>query len=386
MGVSHKDMPFRKLDVSLSGARYANVYVGTSPGVGIVSCDWFTLSTQLASPYDGHPLVERGGWSCLKMSPTAVWGERWFVLDGDGNKVATLLFSPRTPKIACTACNVQIANRWLYYDDFHSICDRVLDILPMAIRGLNRVDLCCDFEMTEELWGTYIKLAKKEAKLKALKDSVVYWKSLPVGVEGDGEGYVEIPNQQSWGGQESTFKWKVYYKWLELATAPPEEKKPWIVDMWRAFGMRERAMWRVEVSISKPNQLCNMLQKNIPAFAWYDERVRLFRDIYADKFVVRLKEGHKDIRNDKILPFLDVGGCKSVRHGLPSSSREGSDPEKRLTCKLWQELQQGDTRCNEELTSMLKGNLMQLLERPSNVWVLERMYGVDIQQISDMLS
>ena len=71
---------------------------------------------------------------------------------------------------------------------------------------------------------------------------------------------------------------------------------------------------------------------------------------------------------------------------LPKTNRDDSDPEKRLVCKLWQELQNSDTQCNEELVGLIRGNLMQLLEKPSNVWVIERMYGVDIQQISDALA
>lgn len=363
-----------------------SVYTRVSNGAGVVSCDWFGLSTKLTHPRDGAPLVAPYGWQCLKVAPTAVWGERWYVVDSDGNKVATILCAPRTPKIPAVSCNVQIANRWLYYDDFHGICDAVCGILPMAICGLNRVDLCCDFEMTEELFATYMALAKKDAKLKGLRESVSWWKDIPVGKKGDGQGLEEIPNQVNWGGKDSTFKWKVYYKWLELATAQPEDKKPWIVDLWHAMRFNERHVWRVEVSISNTNSLRNLDGSAITAFQWYDDRVRLFCDIYTDKFVVRRKEGHKDHRHDTVLPFLEVGGCKSVRHALPSSSREGSDPEKRVVCKLWSELQQGDVQCNQPLANLLKSNLCELLQRPSNVWVLQRMYGVDIQQIVDCVS
>ena len=108
-------------------------YTDVTTDRGVVSCDWFQLSTELTKPRDGSPLVAPDGWKCLLLSPTAVWGERWFVLDRDGNKVATILCSPRSSKIPCQAANIEIANRWLYYDDFQTITDRVLEILPMAI-------------------------------------------------------------------------------------------------------------------------------------------------------------------------------------------------------------------------------------------------------------
>lgn len=368
--------------MSLVSVCVMSVYTNASTGRGVVSCDWFALSCKLAHVWDGKPLVAPHGWQCLQMSSTAVWSQRWFVLDADGNKVATLLFQPRTPKIPQESANVQIANRWLYYDDFRAVCDSVLDIIPMAVCGLNRVDLCCDFEMTPELWTTYMALAKKDARLKGLHDSVAWWKDIPIGVKGDGQGLEEIPNQVNWGGKDSTFKWKVYYKWLELETAPPDEKKPWIQDLWERMGFNARSVWRVEVSINGPNQLRRLGGERILPFEWYDNRVRLFSDIYADKFVIRRKQGHADRRNDEIMPFLEVDGAKSVKYGLPSSSREGSDPEKRLVCKLWAELQQGDVQCNSLLTDLLKNNICELLQRPSNVWVLQRMFNVTMDDIA----
>lgn len=358
-----------------------SVYIEQSTGRGVVSCDWFALSCKLAHVYDGKPLVAPVGWQCLQMSSTAVWSQRWFVMDENGNKVATLLFQPRTPKIPPESANVQIANRFLYYDDFRGICDKVLDILPMAVHGVNRVDLCCDFEMTQELYGTYMALAKKNARLKGLGESVCWWKNIPIGRKGDGQGVEEVPNQVNWGGKDSTFKWKVYYKWLELETAPPEEKKPWIQDLWQQMGFVDRAVWRVEVSINNPNSLCTLDGKRILPFEWYEDRVRLFSNIYADKFVVREKQGHADRRNDRILPFLEVDGHKSIKHALPSSSREGSDPEKRMTCKLWAELMNGDTQCNGQLVGLIQSTLRELFERPSNVWVVQRMYNVTMDEI-----
>lgn len=353
---------------------------------GVVSCDWFSLSCKLASPRDGRALVAPEGWKCVLQSSTAVWSERWFVLDEDGNKIATILCVPRSPQIDCHCCIVEIANRWLYYDDFHAIVDKVLDITPMAISGLNRVDLCCDFEMSDVRWRTYKALAHDKAYVKALRSGSIWWQDIPVGVAGDGQGLERIPHCMTFGGHDSVFKWKVYYKWLELQQAPPEAKKPYIEDMWRAMGFESRRVWRCEVSINNTNRLRDLTSKSIPAFAWYDDRVRLFCDIYADKFVVRRRQGHADRRNDRVMPFLLVDGARSVRHALPSSSRDDSDPAKRLTCKLWKELTQVDTQCNPELTGMIRRTLMELLERPANVWVLERVYGVDIETISRALA
>lgn len=353
---------------------------------GVVSCDWFSLSCMLAEPRDGEPLRAPAGWHCLLQAPTAVWAERWFVLDSDGNKIATILCVPRSPIIDCKRCVVEIANRWLYYEDFHTVVDRVLDILPMAITGLNRVDLCCDFEMSDERYSVYKKLASGAAYVKALRSGAVWWQDIPVGKIGDGDGLERVPHCLTFGGHDSVFKWKVYYKWLELQQAPPEAKKPYIVDLWRDMGFSERHVWRCEVSISGSNSLRDLGQRVIAPFSWYDDRVRLFCDIYSDKFVVREAQGHKDKRNDKVLPFLEVVGSKSIRHALPSSSRDDSDPERRLTCKLWKELMQPEVQCNDGLSSIIRSSLMELLQRPANLWILERMYGVDIEKVSHALA
>ena len=363
-----------------------SVSTSVSTGKGVISCDWFSLSCMLSQPRDDEPLRAPIGWYCIKQSPTAVWAERWFVLDSEGNKIATILCVPRSPIIDCKRCVVEIANRWLYYDDFHDVTNRVLDILPMAITGLNRVDLCCDFEMTHELYKTYKAIAAGNAYVKALRSGAVWWQDIPKGRVGDGGGLERVPHCLTFGGFDSVFKWKVYYKWLELQQAPPEAKKPYIVDLWRAMGFNERYVWRCEVSVNGSNALRDLQQRPILPFSWYDDRVRLFSDIYADKFVVRVNEGHKDKRNDKILPFIHTDGCRSIRHALPSSSRDDSDPERRMTCKLWRELMQTDTQCNAVLTDVIKRSLIELLQRPNNVWVLQRTYGVDIQQISDALA
>lgn len=353
---------------------------------GVVSCDWFALSCVLTVPRNGTPLKAPAGWHCLQQAPTAVWAERWFVLDSDGNKVATILCVPRSPIIDCKRCVVEIANRWLYYEDFHAVVDRVLDILPMAITGLNRVDLCCDFEMSDERYSVYKKLASGAAYVKALRSGAVWWQDIPIGQVGDSSGLERVPHCLTFGGHDSVFKWKVYYKWLELQQAPPEAKKPYIVDLWRDMGFSERHVWRCEVSISGSNSLCDLGQRVIAPFSWYDDRVRLFCDIYSDKFVVREAQGHKDKRNDKVLTFLEVVGSKSIRHALPHSNRDDSDPERRLTCKLWKELMQPEVQCNGNLAGIIRSSLMELLQRPTNMWVLERMYGVDIETVSHALA
>lgn len=359
-------------------------WLKNSTGRGVVSCDWFALSCCLCSPRGDRPLAVPDGWSCVLMPPTAVWADRFFILDHEGNKVATLLMSPRSPAIDERRCVIEVANRFLYYDDFESVVDCLLDCLPMTITGLNRVDLCCDFEMTDALWRTYSRLAAGRAYIKALKCGSVWWQSV-VPLAGD-ERAVRMPHCLNFGGVESIFKWKIYYKWLELQQAPVEGKKPYISDLWAAMGFYPRAVWRVEVSVHGSNRLACADGNPISAMNWYRDRVSIFSNIYADKFVVRLDEGHADKRNDEVLPFLDVVGGKMLWHALPKNSRDDSDAERRLTVKLWNECRQNDVRGNSGLYAMLKSNLCELLERPANVHALKSVCNATMDDIVAMMN
>lgn len=358
---------------------------GLASDTGVVSCDWFCMSAKLTHERDGKPPMVPDGWNALPMSSTAVWGERWFLYAPDGNKVATILCSPRSPKIPALSANVQIANRYLYFDDFKEVCNLVLESLNLVPIGLSRIDLCCDFEMSEGRYETYMALAKKNARVKGVRESVSWWKSLPEGDGSESSRLVDVPNQVNWGGQESTFHWKIYYKWLELKNAAPDEQKPWILDTWRYWGLREKYVWRCEVSISHSNGLRVWDGKMLTPFDWFDNRVQLFCDLYKDKVVIREKQGHADRRNDRLLPFLDIDGEKSVKHALPMTSRDDSDPERRLVCKLWSELQQSDTQCNKDVRELIQQTLLRLMERPSNVWIIQRMFGVDATGIAKAL-
>lgn len=359
------------------------VYTSTTNDKGIVSCDWFNLQCLAAVPRNDAPLVAPFDWHCTLQTPTAVYGERWFVMDNAGNKIATILACPRSPAIDPNRMQVQIANRWLYHDNFHAITNAVLDMWPMTITGLNRVDLCCDFEMTPRLFKTYKMLSRGDAYVKALRSGAVWWQDIKDTEESQ---LLRVPHCLTFGGKESTFKWKIYYKYLELQQAAADEHKPYITDLWSAVGFKHKAVWRVEVSISNTNDVTTTANKRILPFEWYDNRVQLFQDIYTDKFVIRKNEGHKDKRNDIVLPFLELQGNKSIRHSLPSSAMDDSDPERRTTCKIWKELTQGDTQCNPYLMAILKSALADLVSRPYNLWALQRVYNVDTEEVTKMLT
>lgn len=356
------------------------VYIdGSGSPSGLVNVDWFALSLRLHGGWQDKQFTLPMGWGALQMSPTAVWGQRWYIVDGDGNKVATFLAGPRSTKVINAECAMlEVANRWLYYDDFIGLCNLLLDSQPCVVTGVSRVDLCCDFELDRYKWGVIRRLATGQNYLKALQKGVVWWQRID---------NIRVPHQLSWGGFDSAVHWKLYYKWLELTSGGEESMKPYIVEQWKEMGFNEKCVWRCEVSLTNCNRFVEVdSDKRVRAFDWYNERVRLWSGLYSDKFVVRVDQGHKDRRNDRVVKFLDVSGQKVLKYALPSSSREASDPERRTAIKLWYELTQGDTQCNEVLVNLLQRSLQELLERPSNLYAVKNFYGLTYDEIFSKLS
>lgn len=334
--------------------------------VAVVSLDWFGISTKLARPYSGEHLHVPDGWKVQVCAPTSVWQWRWFLLDKDGNKMATVLCSPRSPAIPELSCVVEIANQWLYMDNFPDIVDASMSCLPMVPTGLNRVDLACDFEMDRAKWQVFRWLEDGQCYLKGLRRGVVWWFS---------DRAQRVPHQLSWGGKESTFHWKIYYKYKELHEGGGLCSKPYIEELWRKCGMEPKKVWRCEVSIVGSNGLTDMeTGTKVPMMKWWTHRAELFRRIYGDKFVVRMDEGHADKRNDPRVTFLNIEGIKLLRHKLRSETDRENDVERRIVCKLWKEFQDPEVRANDFAKAGVRDCLMYFCQRVRNVQVLARRF------------
>lgn len=345
---------------------------------GVVSCDWFGVSCMLGAPYDGRRLQVPPDWIVQECSSTAVWMFRWFILDRQGNKVATVLAQPKSPIIDQRRALVEIANRWLYYDSFPQVLDIVLCCLPMKPTGMNRVDLCCDFEMTQARWSVFRLLEDGRAYLKGLRKGVVWWSN---------DGRSRVPHQISWGGKDSKFHWKIYYKYKELHEGGVESTKPYIEELWRMVGMDPKMVWRCEVSVSDGNGLTETgTDKPVPYYQWWHRRVELFCRIYGDRFVVREHQGHKDSRHDPVLRFLNVGGTKVLQHKLRSDHEVESDVERRIVCKLWKEFTDSEVRCNDFAMEGLREHIAYMFQRARNVAVVARRFGLTEPQVLKCLA
>ena len=328
----------------------------------VISCDWFSLSCHLREV--ATPPFLPAGWKAVPMGRTAVWSRREYVMSPDGVKVGTILMEPISPMIKDDRAVVEVSNQFLYRQDFHSILDVLLQCYPLEVDNVQRVDLCGDFEMLPRRWEVVKMLEDGRAYVKGLRRGVAWWQK---------DAAVRQVHQLSWGGKDSTFKWKLYNKHKELWEGGTCSK-PYIEEMWRLRGLEPLHVWRLEVSITSLSGIdCDLVAGRYYR-EWWDKAVDIYRNIYADKFVVREDQGHKDKRCDDKLTFLDIFGEKVVRHRKPRGDEHESDVERRIVTKLWKEFTDSEVRCDAFAMEGLYNHICYLFQRYSNLAAICRRF------------
>lgn len=298
-----------------------------------MSCDWLALSCMLGSDEPVASLPS--GYRMEKQTETAVWHVREYLLDERGAKVATFLRRPKQSFLNGRRMVIEIANQWLYNYLIMNVIETCIGIYPCVVTGMPRFDLALDAEITPDTWEVIQGLVEGRIYKTSTQNGVVWWYT---------EGAKRVPQQLSWGATESTFHWKLYYKWREL-WSDGVCAKPYIVDAWRALGMKENKVWRLEVSVSDSPRLlvqdCNEKRKIV----WQDvieRRIPLFLDLYENRFVLRRSEG-KSNRSRNTREYL--WGLEFMQRLVtykPPECKRATDAERRLLRKLYQEYVQRD--------------------------------------------
>lgn len=328
----------------------------------MVSVDWYSLSCHLTI-LDTPPYLPEG-WKAQPMGRTAVWAQRVYIMNPEGIKVGTILMEPISPMIKDDRAVVEVSNVFLYRDDFHKMLDILLSCYPLVVDNVQRFDLCGDFEMYGSRWEITKMLEDGRAYLKGIRRGVAWWGK---------DSSIRKPHQLSWGGKDSTFKWKLYNKHKELWEGG-QCSKPYIEELWRSFGFEPTKVWRLEVSITSISGLDNAMFNTRDYREWFDQAMELYKCLYADKFVVREDQGHKDKRDDDKLVFLDIMGCKVLRHRKPRGSECESDVERRIVTKLWKEFTDAEVRCNDFAMEGLRNHIGYMFQKASNISAICRRF------------
>lgn len=289
----------------------------------LIFTDWLGLSLRIREDVGSAP----AGHCWRDYSCTNVWDKRKVLYTEDGQRVATLLYKPRSSIIESTASLLEIENEWLYHGlGADKILELVLQTVPLEVVGISRLDLCVDFCPTEKQAEIIEGLASGKYYVQGKRSGSLFWSTNNNKWLHSRWNGRRIPHCQSWGHKSSSIKWKLYYKTKELLDAAGGQffDKPYIVDQWRLAGMDITNVWRLEVSITHCNQQEYKGQcLDYQCFrSWYDG---IFSAYYASRFIVRKNEGHADRSNDKVIQFLDVAqGYRVVRNAEAKTLAERS--------------------------------------------------------------
>lgn len=276
-----------------------------------LSVDWLGLSLRMQSPIVGCP----AGYTWAKYGETGVWYCRWALYNEYGDKVFTILFSPRSRIIHAAQALLEVSNEWLYHGiGIRGVLRLLGEVCRYTITGISRLDLACDFVPTESQCETIIGLDRRTHYVAGKRNGSGFWSSSGGScINHRWMGY--CPHDMNWGHKTSNVKWKLYYKSKELRDEAGGVgwSKPYIVDMWRECGMDETNVWRLEVSLRNCNTF-DFLGEPLTFERFMHNTSALYQSLYTSRFDVRLNQHHKDKTNDARVPFLPVGSLHDGFH------------------------------------------------------------------------
>lgn len=279
--------------------------------------DWLAVSAQSSTFCESEELTPMEGCSMVYQTPTNIWNHRAIMVNAFGDKVLTVLWKPKSTLIPSNAGLVEVANEWFYHGASPTVTLKSFcDLNSATITGVSRVDLACDFEASSRELAIIFGLAEGRLYVVGKRNGSLFWSTsqdnrLPEHLRGR-----PIPHCQSWGHKTSQVKWKLYYKWKELCetAGPTGYDKCYIVDAWRAVGLKPSLVWRLEVSLHHLNGLA-LSGREVSLNTLLFQGVEIFCALYNDRFAVRKKQGHKDKTNDERVDFLPVAKMQAhVRH------------------------------------------------------------------------
>lgn len=272
-----------------------------------INCDWLAFSVKMNEREPELQCPE--GYRLELLQGNNIYRNRFVLYDADGRKCLTALWSPYSSVLDATIMTVQAANWMLYSVSASYIMDLLLQIIDCEFNSVGRVDICCDFEMTQQRMEVLKHLNSGHYYIQGKKEGSVWWHSFDK--EGDGFVHRDL-HCLSWGSKKSEIKWKVYFKSREIGLVDSKGadcEKPYIRDEWIGADFDIMNVWRCEVSLSGASCLRYGDRKigldDCLSGAWL---AQVFSDMMASRFVVRMNQGRRDghKNKDKRIEFLPM--------------------------------------------------------------------------------
>lgn len=169
--------------------------------------------------------------------------------EGGRDEFAEVQCKPYSKILHRDAIIVRFVNRTLYRPDMWELVDKFLQDNSFAFHSISRIDICADFNQFATIDPKALIegfAAKKYRHIGRGAGSLYFNHGVTTnkltGVKDYGVHY----NGLAFGSHASDSRVYLYNKSYELLT---QGDKPWIRDTWRAIGLDELHVWRLEVSI-----------------------------------------------------------------------------------------------------------------------------------------
>ena len=345
-----------------------------------LNCDWLQYSVYLDSI---NPKMEcPAGYRVELCQGNNIYKNRALVFDKNGRKVLTFLWDPYSSILDKHVMTVQVANECLYSNNILNSLSLTKAITKCYFNSIGRFDLCCDFLMSTKRLEIIKHLVSGHYYVERKNEGSNFWHSAKK------DDFIK--NQChciSFGSKHSEIKVKIYNKSRELGLPSAEQPdKPWIIKQWDEIGLDKLSVWRLEFSLTSNGQLRWQEQPiNLEQIANPSWIMRVFFDLYASRFVVRVnqgkRKGHKN--EDKRIFLLDLptDGEKLIWQQNQSESSQ-SLPAISLLRSLMRNLENEALLADKKLTETYCMTIIDVVNAHGLADYFERSFGKNPYQFS----
>lgn len=359
-----------------------------------INCDWlqFSVMCREANP----EFICPDGYRIEFCQGNNIFKDRALVFYIDGQKVLTLLWNPYSKVLKENVMTVQVANEFLYCSDIRESMALVKKIVDCDFNNIGRLDICCDFEMTERRWQFVKHLNSGHYYVGRKKEGSTWWHHN----NKDGFKKQEL-HCLSWGSQKSEIKVKLYNKsreqglWFYKKDAQTgemvrgEAEKPWIVENWHKIGLDDNRVWRLEFSLCGASQLRWRGQyislDEVSNWSWL---CRVFFDLFETRFHTRINQGRKtnEHNDDKRVYLFELPkeGEKlewAENEVLPKESK----PAVSLLRSMMRNLDNEVLQCSRPIFESYAKGVIDLVENAKLYNYFKYVFGSDVNEYFESL-
>lgn len=355
----------------------------------IISIDWLSFNYYFNKTTEElqnniYIFNEVKGLKQERLSGTNIFNERLIVRDAQGQKIATLLFSPISNILNSNLCIVEMANVTLYNGYFHKfIAEDLPKIHQGQINTLTRLDICCDFDSDN---GKFAEMFdKNEIYVSRKRCGSAFYNYI---MDNTDHKIKRCIKQFSWGAKETQVKWKLYNKTLEINS---ESGKEYIKEYWQRNGIIQYNgdVWRLEVSFISCSSIelltpegYNLLNviyicNHLPEY--------IFRIAYNKHFVVRKNQGNINASRNEIYDIFGWYGnfkeFSGVQRKISLDSVPNSSIYSLINSLCYNLLKVSEVKYNENIALKSYYTLKEIVNEYNCDFYLEERYNTTLEKI-----